>query len=86
MVQARIHQGRIEMQDPIPAEWEGQLVNITTLTPDDLLPDLDERLATLHALGPMEFEPGESANIAEALAELNPVSKVAMERSAGSSP
>jgi hypothetical protein len=54
-----IHNGRVEVRDPIPAEWEGQTVQITTMTPDDPLLDLDERLAALHALGPIEYEPGE---------------------------
>jgi hypothetical protein len=34
-------------------------MKILPLTPDDPLPDLEERLAALRALGPMEFEPGE---------------------------
>jgi hypothetical protein len=28
MLHARIHQGRVETQDPIPAAWEGQGVKI----------------------------------------------------------
>lgn len=75
MVQARIHQGRVEAQDPIPAEWEGQLVTLVPQTPDDALPDLDAPLAALHALGPMEWEPGESEAIASALGELDRLSK-----------
>jgi hypothetical protein len=59
MVQARIHKGKVEVQDPIPPTWEGQIVKIVPLTPDDPLPDLDRLLAELHALGPMEYEPGE---------------------------
>jgi hypothetical protein len=86
MVQARIEQGRVEVREPIPPEWEGQLVKITTLTPDDPLPDLEERLAALHALGPMEFEPGEGESIARALAELNSASKAAMEAIPGVKP
>jgi hypothetical protein len=74
MVQARI-QHCVEVREPIPAEWEGQLVKITTLTPDDPHPDLDDRLAVLHALGPMEFEPGESDAMSSALAELNAAGK-----------
>jgi hypothetical protein len=34
-------------------------VKTVPLTPDDPIPDLEERLAALDALGPMEFEPGE---------------------------
>jgi hypothetical protein len=52
MLHARIHQGRVEVQDPIPKEWEGQPVKILPLTPDDPLPDLEERLAALEPLSP----------------------------------
>jgi len=61
------------------AEWEGLLVKITTMTPDDPLTDLEERLAALQALGPMEFEPGEKVSIASALAEINDASKAGMQ-------
>jgi hypothetical protein len=86
MVQARIQQGRVEVREPIPAEWEGQLVKITTMTPEDPLDDIAERLAELHALGAMEFEPGEADSIAAALAELNAASMAAMNAIAGSKP
>ena len=79
MVQAQIRRGRIKLAGPIPPEWEGQTVKITTMTPDDPLQDLEERLAALHALGPMEFEPGEKEAIANALAQLNHASKAALE-------
>ena len=59
MIRARVHQGRVAIQDPIPEEWEGQSVKILPMTPDDPQPDLEERLAALQALGPMEFEPSE---------------------------
>ena len=39
MIRARVHKGRVEIQDPIPEEWEGQSVKILPLTPDDPLPD-----------------------------------------------
>ncbi len=80
MIQARIHQGRVEVQDPIPQEWEGQVVKILPMTPDDPLPGLEERLAALHAMGPMEFEPAERELVAGALAELDRLSKAAMNR------
>jgi len=86
MIQALIHQGRIEVQDPIPEEWEGQLVKILPLTPEDPLPALEERLAALHAMGPMEFEPAERELMASALAELDRISKAAMHNVAGSQP
>lgn len=78
MIQARIHHGRVEVQDPIPKEWEGQLVKILPMTPDDPAPALEEGLAALHSLGPMEFEPAERELIASALAELDRVSKAAV--------
>jgi hypothetical protein len=84
MIQARVRQGRIEPQEPIPEEWEGQLVKILPLTPDDPLLDLDERLAALEALGPMEFEAGERESIGQALAEMNRRSREAMQKLASS--
>ena len=86
MIRARIGQGRVEVQDPIPEAWEGQLVKLVPLTPDDPLPHLEEWLAALHALGPMEFEPREREQIAGALQELDRVSKAAMQAVAGSQP
>src|SRR5580692_8049969 len=86
MIQARIHHGRIEAQDPIPEEWEGQLVKILPLTPDDPLRDLEERLAALAALGPMEFEPGEREIAAVGMAEMDRLSREAMQKLAGQQP
>jgi hypothetical protein len=86
MIRARIHHGRVELQDPVPDEWEGQLVKIMPMTPDDPIPDLEERLAALHAMGPMEFEPGEREMIAGALEELDRISKAAMNPVAGTQP
>ena len=87
MIQARIHHGRIEAQDPIPEEWEGQLVKILPSPPDDPVPrDLEERLTALAALGPMEFEPGEREAIGQALGELDQLSRAAMQKIAGSPP
>lgn len=83
MIRAQIHEGRIEVQEPIPASWEGQTVNIVPLTPDDPLPDLEARLAALHRLGPAEFDPGEPEQIAAQLHELNLVSAVAGFRGEG---
>jgi hypothetical protein len=84
MLQARIRQGRVEVQDPIPREWEGQPVKILPLTPDDSLPDLEERLAALAALGPMEFEPGERELAAEVFGEMDRFSREALQRIADS--
>ena len=35
MIRARVHEGRVEPEDPIPEEWEGQSVKIIPMTPDD---------------------------------------------------
>ena len=86
MIRGRVHQGRVELQDPIPEEWEGQSVKIVPMTPDDPLPDLEERLAALEALGPMEFEPGERELTARLLAEQDRISRAAMQAIADSQP
>ena len=78
MIQALIHEGRVEVQEPIPASWEGQTVHIVPLTPDDPLPDLEERLTALHRMGPAEFEPGEREQIHAQLDELDRVSAAAL--------
>lgn len=75
MVQARIRDGRVEVQDPIPAAWEGQFVKIVPLSPDDPSLDLGQRLAELHALGPIEYLPGEQDAIDRELAALNYTSR-----------
>ena len=83
MIHARIHQGRVEVQDPIPAEWEGQMVKILPTTPDDSIPGLEEWLAELHAMGSMEFDPGEHELMVKTWAELDAISKAAMQNIAG---
>lgn len=81
MVRARIKNGQVEAEDPIPAEWEGRTVKITALTPDDEPEvDLEDWLAKLHAMGPMEFDPGEREMIQRALAEMDQISKAAMKK------
>lgn len=85
MIQARVQHGRIELQEPIPDEWEGQSVKILPLTPDDPLLDLEERLAALHALGPMELDPAERENIARKLRDLDRLSMEALQNLAGQS-
>jgi hypothetical protein len=86
MLHARIHQGRVEVQDPIPKDWEGLSVKILPLTPDDPALDLEERLAVLQALGPMEFEPGERDAIGQVVEEMDRLSREAMLKIAGSQP
>ncbi len=78
MIQAQIRQGRVEVQDAIPASWEGQTVNIVPLTPDDPSPHVAEELAALHRLGPAEFEPGEREEIEAAIEQTNRVSALAI--------
>jgi hypothetical protein len=54
-------------------------MRFTPLYPDDPSPDQEQRLAALHALGPMEFDLAEQTSIESALAELNTASKAAMD-------
>jgi len=86
MIGARVCQGRVEAEEPIPDEWEGQLVKILPMTPDDPQPDLEERLAALQALGPTEFGPGERELAARLLAEQDRLGREAMQRLAGDQP
>ena len=78
MIRARILQGKVTAQEPIPEAWEGQMVKIMLLSPDDALPDLDRRLEDLHGMGQMEFEEGEQERIEKVLEEFNRLSKGAM--------
>jgi len=79
MIVGRVQQGQIQLPSALPKEWEGQAVKIEPCAPDDALPDLPQRLAALHALGPMEYEPGEQLTIEKALAAMNEVSRVEMQ-------
>ena len=83
MIRARVHLGRVEIQEPIPGEWEGQFVKILPMTPDDPQPDLEERLAALQAQGPTEFEPGERKLAARLLAEQDRHSRAAIKAMVG---
>jgi hypothetical protein len=75
VIQARIHQGRIEANEPIPEHWEGRIVKVQPLAPDDSCPDLEERLATLESLGPMEFDSDEREQFLDALRGLDEMSR-----------
>jgi hypothetical protein len=86
MIQARVRKGCLEVQDPIPEEWEGLPVKILPLAPDDPQPDLEERLAALQALGPTEFEPGERELAPRLLAEQDCLSREAKQKNAGRQP
>ena len=81
MILARIHNGHVEVQDPIPEGWEGHMVKILPLTPDDdPLPDVEEWIAAMDAQGPAEYEPGEKEMIEKALAELDRIGKEQMQK------
>lgn len=86
MIRGRVRHGHIEIQDPIPEEWEGQSVKIIPTTPDDVQPDLEACLAALQALGPMEFEPGERELAARLWAEQHHLSRAAMQAIADRQP
>ncbi len=62
------------------------MVQLSPLTPEDPIPDLDERLAELRALGPMEFDPGEQEAIFAELQELDRISEDAMDCLGGDKP
>jgi hypothetical protein len=64
MIRAVYRDGLIQPLGGVPADWqEGDELTILQkdefLGADDPIPDIDTRLAELHELGPMEFEPGE---------------------------
>ena len=86
VVHALVHNGRIEVQGPIPDSWEGHMVKIVPLTPDEPLPDIERRLAELHALGPMEFDPAEREIMARELEGMNQISLRAMNHVTGTTP
>lgn len=79
MVFGRIQHGQIELAAALPEAWEGQLVRIEPCTPDDALPDLEQRLAELLALGPMEFEPGEREEMERYWRELDELGRQEMQ-------
>ena len=54
------------------------MVKVLPMTPDDPMPDLEEWLAALRAMGPMEFDASERELIAETLMEFDQISKAAM--------
>jgi hypothetical protein len=55
-------------------------VKIEPCTPDDAIADVEQRLAALHALGPMEYEPGERETNDQAIAAMNELSRVRMQQ------
>jgi hypothetical protein len=80
MIHARVQKGRLKLLGPIPKSWEGREVTLRPatedeLTPDDPIPDLQEKMAALHALGPMQWEPGERERIEQDLREMDRISR-----------
>jgi hypothetical protein len=60
MIQARVKNGQLELLSPIPEDWEGCLTQVNRVNDHEpSISELKEILADLHAMGPMEFEPGE---------------------------
>ncbi|MBM4073573.1 MAG: hypothetical protein FJ271_32330 [Planctomycetes bacterium] len=80
MIQARIKHGQVVLDEPIPTAWEGRIVKLVPMTPDEPLANLDELIAALHAMGQMELDPNEREEIASALAEVDTFSKEALNR------
>jgi hypothetical protein len=76
MLTAHIHHGSVVTDEAVPTEWEGLPVKVLPLSPDDPVGDLEERLAILEKLGPMEWELGEREMVATARAEMNQLSRV----------
>lgn len=71
MLTAKIHEGRIEPEQPIPDMWEGLTVQVLPLLPEELADDLEQRLTALHELGAAEFADGEEQQITETLSEMD---------------
>ena len=71
MLTAKIRDGRIEADEPMPDSWEGLSVQILPLPLEALADDLEQRLKALHELGAAEFEDGEEERIREALTEMD---------------
>jgi hypothetical protein len=71
MLTAKIRDGRIEVDEPIPEVWEGLAVQILPLLPEVVAEDLEQRLTALHQLGAAEFDNAEEERISEALSEMD---------------
>jgi hypothetical protein len=80
MIQARIEQGQVVVEEPIPTAWEGRIAKLVPMTPDEPLADLDELIAALHAMGQMDLDPNEREEIASALAGMDKFGKEALNR------
>ena len=86
MIFGQIQNGQVELTTPLPESWEGQTVKVEPCTPDDPLPELAQRLAALHGLGPMEYEPGEREQIEQDLQASDLLSREQMRRLADQMP
>ena len=71
MLTAKVHEGRIEPEQPIPDMWEGLTVQVVPLLPEERADDLEQRLTALQELGAAEFGDGEEQQITEALSEMD---------------
>lgn len=85
MIRARIQNGRLKLLGRIPKSWEGCVVTIQPadeedLTPDEPIPDLEEKLAALRALLPAQWAPGEREQFERDLKEMDRISREKMER------
>ncbi|HEX5102324.1 MAG TPA: hypothetical protein VFV87_00835 [Pirellulaceae bacterium] len=80
MIVGRIEDGQIRLIAPLPEAWEGQTVKVEPCTPDDVLPGLEQRLAALHALGPMEYEGDERLEIERSLKAMDDLSRIQMQQ------
>jgi hypothetical protein len=78
---ATVCKGKLKLDEPIPKSWEGTTVRILPLSPDDPIPDLEQRLEAFHKLGPTKFEPGEREMIEAELRKLDEISKDDVNRS-----
>lgn len=86
MIIGRVADGQIRLSSVLPEEWEGQAVRIEPCAATDVAPDLAQRLTALHALGPMEHEPGERQQIEQALAAMNELSRNQIQQIADAQP
>ena len=86
MIIGRVADGQIQLSSALPEEWEGQAVQIEPYAATAPLPDLAQRLTSLHALGPMEYEPAEREQFEQALAVMNELSRHQIQQIADAQP
>lgn len=81
MLTAKIRDGRIEADEPIPEIWEGLAVQILPLVSEEIVDELEQRLKALHDLGATEFADDEEEQITQALSEMDRQSREEVARS-----